>query len=387
MNRRTLAWTLVVLLAVGLAAAGLALAPRQKAEVEASLEGLSLPGGPFERAEGPAAFTFPKDFGPHEGFQTEWWYYTGNLATNDGQEFGFQLTFFRRALLGPGQGAERTSAWGTGQVYLAHFTLSEISRGRFHAFERFERGAAGLAGAQGEPRFSAWVDDWLVEQTGEKEFRLHAAENGVQIDLNLRDLKGPVLQGDRGYSRKGPEPGNASYYISQTRLETTGTLSVGGRDYAVGGLSWMDHEYSTSALGDGLVGWDWFSLQLDDGSELMVYRLRKADGSPGEYSQGTLIRPDGSVRPLTREDFSVEVNGTWQSPHSGGVYPAAWVVSVPDEGLTLRIRPKMADQELNLSFIYWEGAVRVEGERNGAPLGGSGYVELTGYAQSLAGRF
>jgi len=244
-----------------------------------------------------------------------------------------------------------------------------------------------LAGAQGEPAFGVWLDDWSVQEVGSDEYRLKAAEDGVQIDLLLTDIKGPVLQGDRGYSQKGPEAGNASYYISQTRLETTGSVRVDGAEYTVSGSSWSDHEFSTSALGPDQVGWDWFSIQLDDGSELMVYTIRRADGSVDAYSKGTLIYPDGSTRALTKDDFQVQVEDTWRSPHSDGVYPSAWTVVVPSEGLTLRIRPHIADQELNLSFVYWEGAVKVEGEKNGTAVSGNGYVELTGYAQSLAGRF
>jgi predicted secreted hydrolase len=227
----------------------------------------------------------------------------------------------------------------------------------------------------------------VLKQVSVDEYRLQAAQDGVQIDLLLKDRKGPVLQGDRGYSQKGPEEGNASYYVSQTRLETTGSVRVDDQEYGVSGTSWSDHEFSTSALGPNQVGWDWFSIQLDDGSELMVYTIRRADGSVDDFSKGTLIYPDGSTRALTKDDFQVQVEDTWSSPHSDGVYPSAWTVLVPSEGLALLIRPHMADQELNLSFVYWEGAVKVEGEKNGVAVSGNGYVELTGYAQSLAGRF
>ena len=225
MNRRTVGrWVIAVILIALLALAGLAFAPKKQAQVQARLEGLPVAQGTFERADGPRPLQFPRDHGAHPDFQTEWWYTTGNLVAGSGERFGYQLTFFRRALVGADDREARSSAWATDQVYLAHFTLSDIEKERFHAFERFERGAAGLAGAQGEPFFGVWLDDWSVEQVGADEYRLIAAQDGVQIDLLLKDRKGPVLQGDQGYSQKGPEAGNASYYISQTRLETTGSV-------------------------------------------------------------------------------------------------------------------------------------------------------------------
>jgi predicted secreted hydrolase len=355
--------------------------------VQASLEGLAFSPGNFERADGPRPLTFPHDLGPHPDFQTEWWYYTGNLLTADGQNFGYQLTFFRRALLAPADRTQRSSAWGADQVYLAHFALTDPTSGKFHAFERFERGAAGLAGASGDPQYRVWLQDWQVEQVGAAKYKLQAAKSGIKLQLDLKDLKGTVLQGDQGYSQKGPGVGNASYYTSQTRLDTAGSIEVNGKTYTVNGISWMDHEFSTSALSPDQVGWDWFSIQLDDGSELMVYQIRKKDGSVDPFSSGMVVYADGSTRSLKATDFNIQVNSTWRSPHSAGVYPAAWTVNIPSEGLTLQIKPILADQELNVSFIYWEGAVQVSGEKNGVPITARGYVELTGYAQSLAGRF
>ncbi len=389
MTRRWLRWFLVFLLAGGvLGMAGLAFSPRPgTAEVRARLEGLKASPGNFMRAEGPRAFVFPRDHGAHEAFQTEWWYFTGNLSTTEGRVFGFQLTFFRRGLLAPAQQLPRESAWATDQVYMAHFALADEKGQRFQYFERFQRGAGGLAGAQGEPVFRVWLDDWQVEQTMDGKFHLEANEGDLRLALELEDVKGPVLQGDRGYSQKGDEAGNASYYISQTRLVSRGTLEVGGVRYTVSGLSWMDHEFGTSALSQGQVGWDWFSIQLQDGSELMMYTIRRQDGDVDPYSSGTVIRQDGSTRRLGVKDFSIRVEDTWKSPHSGGVYPSAWVIEVPSEGLVLRVRPRLADQELNVSFTYWEGAVLVEGERSGERVEGSGYVELTGYAQSLENTF
>jgi len=355
-------------------------------EVQAQLVATGDEATGFARAEGPRPLQFPADHGPHPDYQTEWWYYTGNLENSDGRHFGYQLTFFRRALVPPAQRQDRSSNWATDQVYMAHFALTDVAGRRHQAFERFARGAAGLAGAQPVP-YRVWLEDWSVEEVEPNVVRLHATQEDLALDLLLTDRKGPILQGDGGYSQKGPEPGNASYYYSQTRLETWGTVQVGDRLYQVDGLGWMDHEFSTSALGPDQVGWDWFALQLDDGSELIVFQIRKADGSVGSFSSGTLVAPDGSTRHLSHDDFEIGVGATWRSPRSGAAYPARWTVQVPAADLTLEIEPYLADQELNVSYVYWEGAVRISGEHTGTPVSGNGYVEMTGYAGSMQGQF
>ncbi len=340
----------------------------------------------FARAEGPRPFDFPADHGPHDDYQTEWWYYTGNLQTDAGRRFGYQLTFFRRALIPPTARQARASAWATEQVYLAHLALTDVEGGRHRAFERFARGAAGLAGAQASP-YQVWLEDWRVEEIEPDVYQLEAAQEGLALDLRLVDRKGPIPQGEAGYSQKGPQPGNASYYYSQTRLETTGQVRLADAVYPVSGLSWMDHEFSTSALAPNQVGWDWFALQLDDGGELMVFQIRQADGSVDPFSSGTFITPDGEAYPLSRDDFEVDVAATWRSPRSGATYPARWTVTVDQVGLRLEVEPYLADQEMIVSYTYWEGAVRVQGERDGDRVSGTGYVELTGYAGSMQGEF
>jgi predicted secreted hydrolase len=252
--------------------------------------------------------------GDHPTDQTEWWYYTGNLDTVDGRHFGYQFTIFRSALVPPEDRQQRPSSWGTDQIYMAHFAVTDVDTGRFFSFDRFSRGAAGLAGAQASP-YQVWIEDWNVEELEPGVYNLRAVQDDVAIDLRLTDLKGPILQGDRGYSQKGPEPGNASYYYSLTRLASSGTVRVGETAYNVDGLSWMDHEFSTSALGPELVGWDWFSIQLDDGSELMVFQLRREDGTTDSFSSGTYVDPDGNTTRLDHQDFTVTVNDTWRSPH------------------------------------------------------------------------
>ncbi len=361
--------------------------PPQKETVQARLVSQPEDLAGFERATGPRPLQFPQDFGPHPGFQTEWWYYTGNLKTAAGRHFGYQLTFFRRSVTPGTEVPRRESDWATNQVYLAHFALTDVGAKRFQSFEKTERGAAGLAGAQGTPVFKAWLEDWSVAQTGERAYRLQAGEGSLSLDLALQDQKGPVLEGDKGYSQKGPEPGNASIYFSQTRLITSGIVRIGNEEYEVDGTSWMDHEFSTSALSSGQVGWDWFALQLSDGSELMVFTIRREDGSIDPFSSGTWIGPDGAARRLAREDFQIDVLDTWKSGYSKAVYPARWRVRVPELGLDLQVEPYLADQEHHLSFVYWEGAVKISGKSGGAQVGGDGYVELTGYSGSMAGQF
>jgi predicted secreted hydrolase len=362
--------------------------PRPAAPTSVQLAGLAVaPVTGFTRANGVRHFEFPLDFGPHPDYQTEWWYYTGNLVTPTGRHFGYQLTFFRRALLPAQDQAPRASAWAANQIYLAHFTLSDSNSGQFQYFERFERGAAGLAGASGSPRYQVWLGDWSVEQTGDSSYQLTARQDRIHLNLDLSDRKGPALQGIDGYSQKGADPANASYYVSQTHLVSRGTLELDGQSFALEGSSWMDHEFSTSALAPDQVGWDWFALQLSDDSELMVYTVRAADGTVSPYSQGTLIRPDGSTRHLSLADFKISVLSTWQSPHSGAVYPGGWRVEVPSEQIVLQVQPRMPDQELRVSFIYWEGAVTITGTHTSHAITGSGYVELTGYAASMQGQF
>ena len=340
----------------------------------------------YSRAAPGESLNFPADYGPHDDYLTEWWYYTGNLRGDDGSRFGYQLTFFRRALSLPDMEEARSSNWATGQIYLAHFALSDIGSEDFYAFERFSRAAAGLAGAQADP-YRVWLYDWSVVETTPGIYQLHASEIGIAIDLTLEDTKGLVFQGVDGYSQKGPDPGNASYYYSQTRLDSRGSIDVGGNRYQVSGFSWMDHEFSTSALTVEQVGWDWFSIQLEDNVELMLFQIRREDGSIDPFSSGTFVAADGGTVTITREDFFITSADTWESPHSGAVYPAGWKISIPSIEMRLRVEPLQEDQELNLTYTYWEGAVSVEGEYQGQPVTGNGYVELTGYAGSFAGEF
>jgi len=337
----------------------------------------------FARAFEPIELSFPRDHGAHPEYRTEWWYYTGNLATASGEPFGFQLTFFRNALtpeLPP-----RDSTLASNQVYMAHFAVTDGVRREHESFDRYSRGAGELAGAVGEPRFRVWLEDWMVEEIEPGVQRLVASaegENGpIAIDLMLRETRSPIFHGVDGLHQKGPEPGNASYYYSLVGLATTGEVTSGGRTYDVTGRSWMDHEFGTSALTAGAVGWDWFSVQFDNGAVLMLYEIRLADGGVNPNIKGALVWPDGAQQIVTEHDFVLTPTGAWTSPRTGVTYPSGWKLTLPDLAIDLTIEPLIADQEMNVSFVYWEGAIEVSGVMRGERVTGRGYAELTGYGE------
>lgn len=336
----------------------------------------------FTRATEVRPLRFPHDHGPHPDFGTEWWYFTGNLESEEGRRFGYELALFRIGLK-PGR-PHRSSRWATQHVYMGHFALTDVANGQFHFHERFARNAAGLAGARPQP-FAVWLEDWSVHAlpANDSVWTLRAAADGVSATLELNALKPVVLQGDRGLSQKSAEPGNASYYYSITRLATRGTVTVKNDKLAVSGTSWMDHEWSTSALSAKQSGWDWFGLHLADDSELMFYRLRRHDGNADPHSSGTWVNPQGQSYILRNNDVVVDVLDTWRSPR-GGRYPSRLRLTVKSLDLMLDVTPVLANQELDVSVRYWEGAVDVRGRRAGKSLTGRGYMELTGYGETNA---
>ena len=339
------------------------------------LAGRSTEG--FARAVHPRTFQFPDDHGPHKEFRNEWWYVTGNLTTAGGRSFGYQYTLFRSALTA--ETSDRESNWATNQVYMAHFALTDPVNETFHAYERFSRGAAGLAGAETRP-FRAWIDDWQISGGDDPPpFRLQVSERETALELVLDGAKPVVLQGDRGLSRKGNQEGNASYYYSLTRMPTRGTVTVGFKTFEVQGSSWLDREWSTSALEEDQIGWDWFALHLSDGQDLMVYQLRRADGSAHPRSSGILVGVDGAGTSLGRSDFEIETLERWKSPSTKVTYPARWRIELSRFDLRLEVTPVLPNQELDLAIRYWEGAVTVSGSSAGEAISGKGYVELTGY--------
>ncbi|HTD37840.1 MAG TPA: lipocalin-like domain-containing protein [Candidatus Limnocylindrales bacterium] len=350
-------------------------------EVHAAPQGtIHAPLHGFTNARVPWAFAFPRDHGAHFGFQNEWWYYTGHLIARDGRRFGYELTFFRFGLR-PGDPKSRPgeSRWRGNQVYPAHFAITDENGKRFVYRERFAREALGMGHGR-EAALEVVADEWTLR--GSEPFRMRARSDEVGVDLTQRAAKPPAVHGHSGISVKGPCGTCASHYYSMTRLRTSGTMWYQGKALAVDGISWMDHEFASGGLDRSQIGWDWFSIQLDDRREVMDYRLRRKDGAIAAESSGSVVDPAGRVRYLHEDDVLVDVRGTWTSPHSGAVYPSGWRVRVPSARLDLVLTPTVLDQELaNLTggVSYWEGAVDVADGRNGRHLG-FGYVELTGYA-------
>jgi len=338
-------------------------------------------------ADGPRSWRFPTDHGAHPAFRTEWWYFTGNLSDEAGSEYGYQLTFFRRGLRP--EPAVPGNAWSVRDVYFAHLAVTDVSRGRFLMAERASRPGPGLAGAAGD-RLDVHLLGWTARMDGSL-IRLRAAAEALDLELDLEPSRPVVLHGDKGLSRKGPRPGQASYYASLTRLETRGRLGSGGggAPVTVKGTSWFDHEFGSGALPEDLAGWDWLGLRLDDGRDLMIYRLRRADGSAAPESSGTLVAPDGTASAVSMAGFAWEVLDRWRSPRSGGDYPGRTRLRLPADGIELEIVPLVEDQELrtpgSTRITYWEGAVAARGTSGGRTVSGRGSVEMTGYAGRLGG--
>ncbi|HEX4165991.1 MAG TPA: lipocalin-like domain-containing protein [Bryobacteraceae bacterium] len=330
-------------------------------------------------------FEFPRDHFAHLDYQTEWWYYTGNLRGADGHRYGFELTFFRQGQHFSQQAARlEDSAWRPDQVYLAHLALSDIDGKNFYHVERLNRAGPGLAGAS-EGQSAYWNGNWQVKwiSTAEGKQQLTAVCDRFVLDLTLTSRKGPVIQGKDGVSEKGPERGQASHYISLTRLAVSGRLTKGRAQQNVTGLAWMDHEFFTGPKTSDLAGWDWFSIQLQNGEELMLYRLRSKSGRPDAYSSGTYIDRQGRQRFLSAADFLLAPGDTWLSPHSGARYPLRWHIQVPSLQLDLQEKTELPDQELwttaHVTPTYWEGAVSYTGTIHGQTVDGVGYLEMTGY--------
>ncbi|MBV8602904.1 MAG: carotenoid 1,2-hydratase, partial [Candidatus Eremiobacteraeota bacterium] len=317
---------------------------------------------------------------------SEWWYYTGHLHTADGRRFGYELTFFRYGLR-PGEMrlAADESRWHGSQIYPAHFAITDERAGAFVHYERLAREALGMGYASAQT-LAVGSNGWSLRGEGGT-MRLHAAVGGDGLDLVLRPQKRPAIHGHGGVSRKAACRSCASHYYSLTRLQTSGALVRGGVRYAAGGVSWMDHEFGSDELQADQAGWDWFSLQLSDGRDVMLYRLRRIDGTQTPESSGSVVERDGSVRYLPRAAFAIDAAGTWRSPHTGARYPSGWRVRIAGEGIDLTVTPALRDQELadaQLGVAYWEGACDVAGTDRGRSVRGLAYVELTGYAEPVA---
>jgi predicted secreted hydrolase len=331
---------------------------------------IALPGYRFE---------FPRDHFNHPEFQTEWWYYTGNLKSSDGHRFGFELTFFRQAV---SRDPARAATWEVRNLYLAHFALSDLDGGKFLHLERINRSGPGIAGVS-ESLGRIWNGNWQAQWHGEDQ-ELTAIDQSSGLHLTLHPEKPPVIHGENGVSQKAEGPGRASHYISLTRLATFGVIDLGTRNFEVRGASWMDHEFFTHQLGPNQTGWDWLSLQLDDRTELMLFHIRRKDGSIDPFSAGTFVDAEGKTTHLRSGDFKLDpVEEKWTSPVTGTAYPIHWKIQIPKLSIELEAKTPLASQELtsnsSLAPNYWEGAVVLTGKHNAKPLNGTGYLEMTGY--------
>ena len=346
----------------------------------------SAVGGEWVRIVAPLALSFPSDHASHPSFRTEWWYATGQLADPGGRRYGLQITFFRQGLDSssptPGSSALRAR-----QVLAGHLAVAEIGQKKARFAERVRRVAAGLAGAS-ENDLDVFLDDWEIKRLASGAIVVVATDRdrGLALTLELQPLKPLVLHGEGGVSRKGPEPGNVSAYVSYTRMAARGRLTLDGRERAVQGEAWFDHEWGSTQLGAGIVGWDWLGIRFADGRELMLYRLRAADGSVASQSAGTLVERDGTTRRLAATEFAIEPLSWWASPRTGARYPARLRARVPGASIDLEVRPEVPDSELDArassGTVYWEGPVAVTGTATG-----EGYLELTGYAGDTLTRF
>ncbi len=329
------------------------------------------------------AYEFPRDHASHPDYKIEWWYYTGNVKAKDGRRFGYQVTFFR---VGIDPAPANPSKWAIRDLFMTHLAISDPAGRRYRYAEKLSRGGPGFAGAATD-RYRVWNDDWVAMLDGNNRHVLKAASPQVSIDFTLDEGKAPAINGIGGISQKGAQAGNASHYYSLTRMPTRGSLTVDGERFEVTGESWMDHEFGTSFLEPGQRGWDWLSIQLADGRELMLYQLRRDDGSRDPRSSGTLVGVDGSTRHLTVSQFSLTPGRATFKSKNGAVYPTEWSITIASEKLELKVTTPLNDQELALErstgVAYWEGAIDVAGTRAGQRLTGAGYLEMTGYFGSL----
>jgi predicted secreted hydrolase len=322
-------------------------------------------------------YSFPHDHFNHPAYQTEWWYYTGNLRAQDGHRFGFELTFFRQATARD----TNTSPWAIHDIYMAHLALSDITGKRYYATERLNRQGPGIAGVD-EATDTVWNGNWQTTIKPNAHTLQGIADN-FSFTLQAKPTKPTTIHGTDGVSQKSEGAGHASHYISFTRMSTAGTIILAGKPYTVEGDTWMDHEFFSDSLGGEEVGWDWLSIQLADNTELMLYRLRHKDGSVDPYSSGTYIDAAGKATHLTLADFTMTATGPiWKSDHTAATYPIAWQLAIPKLNLQLSVTTPLAAQEFRSRYgpSYWEGAIDITGQHNGQPIQGTGYLEMTGYA-------
>ncbi len=328
-------------------------------------------------------FEFPRDFFDHPDFQTEWWYYTGNLKSANGRHYGFELTFFRQAV---SRDPAQAATWDVKDIYLTHLALSDLDGQKFYHSERTNRAGPGIAGVS-ESSARIWNGNWEIKWDGSDQ-KLQAIEKQFQLYLILHPEKAPVIHGENGISQKSQGAGHASHYISLTRLTANGQLELNGEQSEVSGLAWMDHEFFTHQLESRQVGWDWLSMQLEDNTELMLFHIRRKDGSLDPFSSGTYVDTQGKSTHLRAGDFTLQpLAQNWTSPVTHATYPIAWKIVIPKLQIELEAHTSLAAQELagetKIAPSYWEGSVTLGGRRGKLPLGGVGYLEMTGYDRAV----
>ncbi len=334
-------------------------------------------GANWETAQPGWQYEFPRDHHSHPNFKTEWWYFTGNLFDSSGHRFGYELTFFRQGIRPPNERNPELSRFVVNDLKFAHFTITDANGKQFRFEQKTSRGAFGEAGFDDGTRI-AWIDDWTLESNGTDEFDLTARMSNATLRLHLRSTKPVVVHGQNGVSVKASEAEHASHYYSCTRLETSGELVRNGALTSLHGESWFDHEWATNQLAPEQIGWNWLSVQFEDGRELMLYQMRLQSGAIDPSSSGTLVRPDGQSVYLPNESFHFTPTKFWTSAKTGAKYPIGWRVEIPSENLQFNVRAVLENQELALRpLTYWEGAIDTE------PMKGRGYLELTGYAGAL----
>jgi predicted secreted hydrolase len=327
-------------------------------------------------------FEFPRDHASHPEYKLEWWYYTGNVQTANGRRFGYQVTFFR---VGVDASPVNPSRWAVRDLFMTHLAVSDPEGRRYRFDERLSRAGPGLAGAATD-RYRVWNDDWTAALDGQGRHVVRAVAQNAGVELVLDQGKPPAINGVNGISQKGAMAGNASHYYSLTRMPTRGTILIDGERFDVSGESWMDHEFGTSFLEQEQQGWDWLSMQLSDGRELMLYQLRRGDGSRDPRSSGTLVDGDGRTTHLSVDDFSLTKSGaTFRAP-SGATYPTQWSIQIPKAQIALDVTTPLENQELSTEatgISYWEGLIDVSGTSGAMRITGRGYLEMTGYRGSL----
>lgn len=321
-------------------------------------------------------FSFPRDHGAHDDYRTEWWYYTGHLRDAGGRAYGFELTFFRVGIVPPGW-PQRTR-WDLRNLSLVHFAVTDLGKREFRYYEKLNRASPFTASAAAD-RLDVFNEAWRATTLPDGSWRIAAQSGSDAIDLVLRSRKPPAVHGENGVSVKAEGAGYASHYYSMTRLEVSGT--VNGRRCT--GQAWMDHEFGSAGLRETQQGWDWISVQLDNDTELMLYVIRRRDGTPDPQSSGSLVTSDGTVIHIRNDQMRIEPLAKWRSPKSGATYPMGWRIAVPQFRVALTLTSLLENQELvtkqSTQVTYWEGAVNVSGSFANVAVSGEGYVEMTGY--------